>query len=100
MCVYLMAYEPASPEQEGIDAERIRAHFDALSAIRLFPGIWLVVSGPSPGTVQHIFLQILGYSPRCLVTSIFESDILHLASEDRELAEHLRAILPPGVQIW
>ena len=100
MCVSLVVYEALSPEQEKIDAEKIHAHFDDVSAVRLFPGIWIVMSSPSPGTVQHIFLQILGYSPRCLVSSMSESAILHLKGEDRELGERLRAILPPGVQIW
>lgn len=100
MCVYLVAYEPESPEQEEQDSKKIRAYFDATSVIRLFPGIWLVISGPSPGSFLGTFLQILGYSPRCLVSSISESSALHLTGGDYELAAQLRGILPHQVQIW
>ena len=100
MCVYLVAYEPASPEQEKQDSKRIQAYFDVPSVIRLFPGMWLVISGPSPDSFLGTFLQILGYSPRCLVSSISESPALHLTGEDHELAAKLRGILPPQAQIW
>ena len=91
---YLFAYKPASPEQEAKDAEAILAAFDPVSARRLLPGIWILLSGPNCDTVHDRVRRMLQFpsSMPSLVSSIQEPCDLSPVGMDRDVEKWIRDV--------